>query len=115
MKGALREAKYFPTGASYKQKVLRSPSLPGGSTWINQRENHTETFTGFFEPKVRVWMFENIKTQSGAVYKNGRSAGGRLADCLNAHPQRIATALFLLCITPDTPLLYVSTETGTHK
>ena len=132
MKGALRKATYFPTGTPYRQKVLRSPSLPGrerraaeqvyprtsasgGSAWINLREHHNETFTGFYDPKVRVWMFEYIKTQSGAVSKNGMSAGGRLSDCLNAHPRCIATALFSLCITPDTPLLYVGTETGMRK
>lgn len=115
MQGALREATYFQTVAPYWQKVFRSPSLPGGSTWINLLEHHDETFMGFFEPEVRVWMCEYIKTHGGAVYKNGMSAGGRLADCLNAHPRRIATALFLLYITPGTPLVYAGTEIGARS
>lgn len=112
MQAALREMTYFQTVAPYWQRIFRSTSLPTGSTWINLLEHHDETYMGFFRPEVRVWLAEYIKTHRGAVYKNGMSAGGRIADCLNTDAQRIATAIFLLYVTPGTPLVYAGTEIG---
>lgn len=112
MQAALREMTYFQTVAPYWQRLFRIPTLPGESTWINLLEHHDETYMGFFAPEVRVWLAEYIKTHRGAVYKNGMSAGGRIADCLNADAQRIAMAIFLLYVTPGTPLVYAGTEIG---
>lgn len=115
MQAALREMTYFQTVAPYWQRIFRSPVLPRGSTWINLLEHHDETFMGFFGPEVRLWLAEYIKTHGGVVYKNGMSAGGRIADCLNANAHRIATALFLLYVTPGTPLVYAGTELGARS
>eukprot|EP00173_Palmaria_palmata_P005397 Plantae.Rhodophyta-Palmaria_palmata.ctg9517.p1 GENE.Plantae.Rhodophyta-Palmaria_palmata.ctg9517~~Plantae.Rhodophyta-Palmaria_palmata.ctg9517.p1 ORF type:complete len:265 (+),score=29.43 Plantae.Rhodophyta-Palmaria_palmata.ctg9517:112-795(+) len=40
------------------------------------------------------------------------SAGGRYADCLDQDPKRIATAIFLLYMSPGVPLIYAGLEIG---
>lgn len=112
MQAALREMIYFQTVAPYWRRIFRAPALPQGGTWVNLIEHHDETFMGFFGREVRVWLAEYIKTHGGIVYKNGMSAGGRAADCLNQDEQRIATAIFVLFVTPGTPLIYAGTEIG---
>lgn len=112
MQAALREMLYFQTVAPYWNRVFRTPELPPGAAWLNLLEHHDETFMGFFQSEVRVWLAEYVKTHGGVVYKNGMSAGGRIADCLNYNAERIATALFVLFITPGTPLVYAGTELG---
>lgn len=112
---ALREMTFFRTIAPYWRTIFRTPALPKDCTWINLLEHHNETYMQFFARDVRVWLAEYIKTHHGAVYKNGLSAGGRIADCLNNNPKRIATALFLLYITPGTPLVYAGTEIGARS
>lgn len=115
MQAALREATFFQTTAPYWRATFRTPPLPNGCTWINLLEDHNESYMSFFERDTRVWLAEYIKTHNGFVYKNGLSAGGRIADCLNNDPRRIATALFLLYITPGTPLVYAGTEIGARS
>lgn len=109
---ALRECTYFQTTIPLWRAVFRQPSLPKGATWLNLLEHHDETFMGFFPRQVRVWMAEYIKTHNGVVYKNGMSAGGRIADCLNEDENRISLALFILFVIPGTPLVYAGTEYG---
>lgn len=115
MQAALLEMTFFQNIVSFWRAIFRTPPLPNGCTWINLLEDHNESCTSFFGRDTRVWLAEYIKTHNGVVYKNGLSAGGRIADCLNNDPQRIATALFLLYITPGTPLVYAGTEIGARS
>lgn len=112
MQAALREMTYFQTVAPFWQRIFRTPKLPSGSVWMNLLEHHDETYIGFFAPEVRYWICEYIKSHGGVVYKNGMSAGGRYADCLDHDPARIATALFLLYLTPGAPIVYAGLEIG---
>lgn len=112
MQAALREATYFQTVAPFWKRVFRKPRLPKGAVWLNLLEHHDETYIGFFAPEVRQWICEYIKSRRGVVFRNGMSAGGRYADCLDNDPARIATALFMLYMSPGVPLIYSGTEIG---
>jgi maltose alpha-D-glucosyltransferase / alpha-amylase len=112
MQAALREVTYFQTVAPFWQRVFRTPKLPPGAVWLNLLEHHDETYLGFFAPEVRQWIREYITSRGGVVYKNGMSAGGRYADCLDGDARRIATALFLLYMSPGAPLVYAGLEIG---
>lgn len=112
MQAALREMAYFQTVAPFWQRVFRNPRLPSSAVWVNLLEHHDETYMGFFAPEVRKWIGEYIKAHSGVIYKNGMSAGGRYADCLDGDPERIATSIFALYMCPGTPMLYAGVEIG---
>eukprot|EP00177_Eucheuma_denticulatum_P007141 GFKZ01012978.1.p1 GENE.GFKZ01012978.1~~GFKZ01012978.1.p1 ORF type:complete len:730 (-),score=131.91 GFKZ01012978.1:614-2803(-) len=112
IQAALREATYFQTVAPWWRGVFRMPKVEEKGVWMNVLEHHDETYMGYFGREVRVWMAEYIKSHKGIVYKNGMSAGVRLADCLNENEERIATALFLLFVTPGVPMVYMGTEIG---
>lgn len=112
MQAALREATYLQTVAPFWARVFRTPRLPSGAVWMNVLEHHDETYLGFFPPEVRTWMAQYIQSRSGVVFKNGLSAAGRYAECLDNDAGRIATALFALYMTPGTPLVYSGTEAG---
>jgi maltose alpha-D-glucosyltransferase / alpha-amylase len=112
MQAALRETTYFQTVAPFWQRIFRTPRLPPGAAWVNLLEHHDETYMGFFAPEVRHWIREYIKSRGGVVFKNGMSAGGRYSDCLDQDPARIATAIFVLYMSPGIPLVYAGLEIG---
>lgn len=112
MQAALREMTYFQTVAPFWQRVFRTPRLPDGAIWINLLEHHDETYMGFFPLEVRQWIIEYIESRRGVVYRNGMSAGGRYADCLDNDEDRIATAIFALYMSPGTPFVYFGVEIG---
>lgn len=115
MQGALRETLYFQTSAPFWETVFKLPPLPGGASWLIPLEHHDETYLGFIREHNRHWLGKYIEDHGGRVYKNGMSAGGRYADCLDNDPQRIALAHFLQYMTPGVPALYYGTEIGARN
>lgn len=116
MQAALRETTYFQTVAPLWRAIFAGQDvLPSHATWLNLLEHHDETYLGFFPGAVRRWMVEYIKSRGGTLFKNGMSAAGRLADCLDGDADRIATAIFVLYVIPGVPVIYAGTEIGARS
>jgi maltose alpha-D-glucosyltransferase/alpha-amylase len=112
MQGALREMLYLGTSTPFWSKVFALPVLPENATWVNLLGHHDETYLGFVSEPNRDAMRAHIEASGGRVYKNGMSAGARFADCLGHDPERVATAMFALYLTPGTPAVYYGAELG---
>lgn len=115
MQAALRETTYFQTIAPFWRRVFQSDELIDCATWVNALEHHDEQFLGFFPREMRRWISEYIKLRGGTVFKNGMSAGGRYANCLDGNVQRLATAIFLLYLAPGTPMVYAGLEVAARN
>jgi len=112
LQGALREMIYFQTSTPFWNTVFKQPTLPENATWLNLLDHHDETYMGFIREENRQWLGKYIESKGGKVYKEGMSAGGRFADCLDNDPERIAMSMFCLYMTPGTPAVYYGAEIG---
>lgn len=112
MQAALREMCLFQTVQPFWKGIMHIDCLPDCATWINMIEHHDEMYMGYYARDTRRWIGEYLKTHSGMVYKNGMSAGCRLADGLDGNEQRILTSIFCLYMVPGTPMIYSGTEIG---
>eukprot|EP00178_Gracilaria_changii_P021313 TRINITY_DN63385_c0_g1_i1.p1 TRINITY_DN63385_c0_g1~~TRINITY_DN63385_c0_g1_i1.p1 ORF type:complete len:704 (+),score=106.61 TRINITY_DN63385_c0_g1_i1:239-2350(+) len=115
MQAALRESTYLGTVAPFWRAAFEADVLGKHGEWLNMLEHHDETYMGFFPREVRRWMAEYIRSHNGLLFKNGMSAGGRLADFLGNSQHRLRAALVALYLAPGTPMVYQGTEAGTQS
>lgn len=110
MQGALRETTLLQSVAPFWRKTFDADVLHEKSVWVNVLEHHDEMYLGFFCREVRRWIADYVQSRNGYVFKNGMSAGGRMADCLDGDARRIATAVFMLYMAHGAPMVYAGLE-----
>lgn len=125
LQGMLREMIYFQKTAPFWNQVYdRGEEIDSTAFPLLPIEHHNETYLGFIQEKEAMskYIDEEYRYQDknnnwltakrGIVYREGKSAGARMADCLNRDPHRIAMSIFTLYMMPAAPVMYYGTEIG---
>jgi len=113
--GSMREALFFQTSSAFwdywGNSHVKIP-VPSSSCWINLLGHHDEMYLGFIRERNRDYFRDYLRNHGCLIYKNGMSAGGRMANCLNKDPLRIALSFFVMYMSSGIPCIYYGDEIG---
>jgi maltose alpha-D-glucosyltransferase/alpha-amylase len=144
MQGALREALLTGQTSAIWKYVYTVAKLPADAVFFNLLGHHDEIYLGMISEENRALVASMVTAAGGTVYKNGMSAGARLASIFEADErrrleqsvqasstplsaqeldrevqkrtdERMAMSIFSLYMLPGTPVMYYGEEIGARN